>query len=163
MKRKFHFDRKKASFEERKKLKFGLGLKWVIGLLVLGLFSCAPTLYSVQMHYEPKNGARPAGERGAFVVSVANFEDLRPVANKMKIGKVVTSRGEEIPIFPKYQKPTQAVSSGLRRCLAHAGYTVSAEQPSWDLKEADIHKDWAGFSSAGASMNCSSHARNRLR
>ncbi len=100
-------------------------------------------MYSVDMKYVPSRGVG-AFERPTrpISVTVANFEDLRQVKDKMYIGRVVKSNGKEAPVFPKFVKPTQAVTAPVKNLLRKAGYWVSPDSPTWDLQEATIKKEW---------------------
>lgn len=120
----------------------GQYLCWA-AIAVILFVGCAPTLYSIDMRYVPSRGVS-AFERPArpITVTVANFEDLRQVEDRMYIGRVVKPNGKEVPVLPKFAKPTQAVTAPVKDLLRNAGYWVSPNSPTWDLKEATIKKEW---------------------
>lgn len=109
--------------------------------LLLLLVSCAPvTLYSVDLKYEP---AKPPSREGkAAGITVAAFNDVRKVEDTLVIGKVVKPDGTSVPVVPKYSKPVDAVTAGMKDYLARAGYTVLKETPEWNLQERAIKKEW---------------------
>jgi hypothetical protein len=114
----------------------------VLGLLVccLGITGCAPIrLYSVNMNYDAGRATIPAylkADKGAnAAIAVAEFIDSRQVADPMVIGRVVEKDGTSILVLPKYRKPTQAVTSGIKEYLMKAGYKNSSIIGQWDLKE----------------------------
>jgi hypothetical protein len=120
----------------------GQYLCWA-AIAVIMLVGCAPTLYSVNMRYVPSRGVSTFERLTRPIsVTVANFEDLRQVKDRTYIGRVVKSNGEEVPVFPKFVKPSQAVTTPVKDLLRNAGYWVSPNSPTWDLKEATIKKEW---------------------
>ncbi|MFB3926542.1 MAG: hypothetical protein ACE14T_10860 [Syntrophales bacterium] len=110
--------------------------------LLLLVISCAPSLYSIDLKYEPSAHTRAESAETKETVSVASFVDARRTADPLMIGKVVILDGREIPVFPKHEKPSDAVASSLREFLFKSGYTVSSGKPSWDLREETIQKKW---------------------
>ncbi len=113
--------------------------------LTLGfLFSCAPVnLYTINMAYTPsETAAAGADNTGNVKVTVARFTDSRSIEDEMIIGRVVSSDGGTIPVLPKYLKPVDAVTAGIRECLSAAGYSLSPEIPVWDLRNDSIEKRW---------------------
>ncbi len=125
------------------KKRFGFVLILISFCTFFCLAGCAPSLYSINMKYEPSGIARSAAAGQAkSIVTVTAFEDLRKVPDKMMIGKVIKTDGKEIPVFPKYLRPSDAVSSGIKDYLSKAGFTVSGERPTWDLKEDSIRPEW---------------------
>ncbi|MBW2558367.1 MAG: hypothetical protein JRD69_06000 [Deltaproteobacteria bacterium] len=113
-------------------------------LSLVFLFSCAPVnLYTINMAYTPsETAAAGADDTGNVKVTVARFIDSRSIEDKMIIGRVVSSDGGTIPVLPKYLKPVDAVTSGIRECLSTAGYSLSPEIPVWDLRSDSIGKGW---------------------
>jgi hypothetical protein len=111
--------------------------------LCLLLGGCAPSLYNIDMRYEPTKIIKPAVTDGRkYSVTVASFIDQRKMEDTLLIGRVIKSDGTPVPILPKYVKPTEAVASALRELLFKSGYAVSPERPAWDLKETAIRPDW---------------------
>lgn len=129
--------------EPRKRSGFAWLGSGALLLLAINLIACAPSLYSINMKYEPTAGLRPAdGAKGKFLVTVATFEDSRKIPDKMKIGQVTKVDGGKIPVFPKYVKPKEAVTAGMKEYLGKAGFTISGEKPAWDLKADSLRKEW---------------------
>ncbi|MBW2630319.1 MAG: hypothetical protein JRC90_00910 [Deltaproteobacteria bacterium] len=114
-----------------------------IAALIL-LTSCAPVnLYTIDMNYTPsETAAVRADDTGNVQLTVARFIDSRSIKDKMVIGRVVLPDGGTIPVLPKYLKPVDAVTAGIRECLSAAGYSLSPEIPVWDLRSDSIEKEW---------------------
>ena len=114
-----------------------------IAALIL-LSSCAPvSLYTINMRYTPPEAtATRADDTKNIQFTVARFIDSRNIKDKMVIGRVVSSDGNTIPVLPKYLKPANAVTAGIRECLSAAGYSLSPEIPVWDLRSDSIEKNW---------------------
>lgn len=119
----------------------------VLGLLVygLGITGCTTNLYSVNMNYDAGKANIPAyfkagAKERNVAITIAEFIDIRKGDEPMVIGRVVEKDGMKTLILPKYTKPTQAITSGVKRYLAKAGYTVSVGAGQWDLKEGTIPK-----------------------
>ena len=108
------------------------------------LFSCAPVnLYTINMNYTPSEiAAAKADDMGNVQLTVARFIDSRSIKDKMIIGRVVSADGGTIPVLPKYLKPVDAVTFGIRDCLSAEGYSLSPEIPTWDLQSDSIEKRW---------------------
>ncbi len=107
--------------------------------------SCAPvSLYTIDLRYSPTStSVSQVTEKGKkFRVTVARFNDIRNVEDKMVIGKVVKPDGKKIPVFPKYTKPVDALLKGMQAYLEDVGYDVSSETPDWDLKKDSIDEKW---------------------
>ncbi len=116
-----------------------------LSLALLLVMSCAPvSLYTIDLRYSPTATSVPqVTEKGkAFVVTVARFNDVRNVEDKLVIGKVVKSNGKNIPILPKYTKPVDVILKGMQAYLEDIGYEVSSETPQWDLTKESIDKEW---------------------
>jgi hypothetical protein len=111
--------------------------------VLVGLSACAPAVYHVNLKYDASGKFLKQGKAGPdFPVTVAMFNDIRKTDDKMLLGRVMTLDGDRIPIFPKYSKVTEAVTTSIRGYLFKSGYKVSNEIPVWDLKEGIISKDW---------------------
>jgi len=108
------------------------------------LYSCTPVnLYTINMKYTPSEAASAQVEDTESVkLVVARFIDSRSAKDKMVIGTVVSSDGGTIPVLPKYIKPVDAVTDGIRECLLAAGYSVSPDIPAWNLRSDSINKGW---------------------
>ncbi len=123
----------------------GRGLVRIVACLSLLFLAsgCAPTLYNVDMRYQPTKLIPPAVTDGQkYSLTVASFIDQRKMEDTLLIGRVTKSDGSTIPILPKYVKPADAVASALRELLFKSSYTVSADKPVWDLKEGTIRPEW---------------------
>ncbi|MCK4534083.1 MAG: hypothetical protein KAT81_01050 [Syntrophobacterales bacterium] len=116
----------------------------IAALILIFLFSCAPVnLYTINMNYTPSETAEArAADTGNVQLTVARFIDSRSIKDKMIIGRVVSPDGGTIPVLPKYLKPVDAVTAGIRECLSAAGYSLSPEIPVWDLRSDSIDKKW---------------------
>ncbi len=111
-------------------------------LVFLLFIGCAPALYSVDMRYRAAGGFPQAEAVSPPVsITVAAFQDLRKVDDPITIGRVITARGEEIRVFPKFMKPSEAVTAPFKDFFRQAGFSVAAESPSWDLTEGNIRKE----------------------
>jgi hypothetical protein len=77
-----------------------------------------------------------------LVLTVSKFNDLRQVEDKMVIGQVVEWGGSEIPIFPKFRIPPDAVTHAIKDYLRKTGYRLSIGTPDWDLNDDTIKKEW---------------------
>lgn len=104
------------------------------------ILSCAPvTLYTINMNYTPSGTVSTgAGDMDNIRLTVAEFIDSRNMEDKMMIGRVVSSDGVTTPVMPKHIKPVDAVTTGARKCLSAAGYSLSADTPVWDLGKDSI-------------------------
>ncbi len=91
-----------------------LGVAAVVVLMV----GCTPVLYSVDMKYVP-TGAVPGAEGAgsSLTVTVAAFADLRKSDDPIRIGYVIKSNGEKIPVLPKFVRPTEAVAARPSRSM----------------------------------------------
>lgn len=119
----------------------------VIVLAVSGLMiSCMgpETLYNVDLRYIPTESASSEINKIEHIkpVTIAVFQDIREIEDHIVIGKVISDRGESIPVLPKYTKPPEAVVRAMEDFLIRKGYTVAAEHPGWDLQESLISKSW---------------------
>ncbi len=114
-------------------------------LLFFSLFicSCAPSLYSINIAYEPaKIVSGPIEGVKKELVTVAVFNDLRALPDDLLIGHVQWPNGNQVPIIPKNLKPASAVASGIKDYLRKAGAMVGYGMPVWNLQEKNIKKDW---------------------
>ena len=109
----------------------------------VGLTACSPAVYHVNLKYEPSGKFLNMGKsQPDFLITVAMFNDIRKVDDRLVLGRVTTVGGEVIPIFPRYHKVTEAVTTSIRDYLSKSGYKISNYKPGWDLKEETISKDW---------------------
>lgn len=121
--------------------------KAVILLNMILLFTaCAPSLYSVNINYEPSSTTPvPRNIEKKYSVTIATFNDVRPGGDDLLIGKVITSSGNNTPIIPKNLRPSQAVAASLRDYMRKDGYTITNKIPSWNLQENTIKKEWGSI------------------
>jgi len=75
-------------------------------------------------------------------LTVARFIDARNIQDTMLIGTVESPDGGMKPVLPKYSKPVDTVTAGIREYLSAAGYSLSPQIPVWDLKNDSIEKRW---------------------
>ena len=121
-----------------------LFFKIVFGtFILLFLQACAPSLYHVNLKYEPTGKFLKLEKSGPdFLVTVAMFKDIRRVDDKLQLGRVTTVEGSVIPILPKNMKVADTVTMNIREYLFESGYRVSNDIPIWDLREETINKGW---------------------
>ncbi|PKN17228.1 MAG: hypothetical protein CVU71_17000 [Deltaproteobacteria bacterium HGW-Deltaproteobacteria-6] len=117
------------------------GLIFLVLIMALGLSGCANTrIYSINMDYNAQKAVIPAylkPDQKALqsIIGLAEFNDVRKIADPLVIGRVIEKSGENVLILPKYTKPARAVAEGVRQYLRKAGYNVSGVGPQWDLQE----------------------------
>lgn len=119
----------------------------ILGLLVccLCIGGCANSLYSVNMNYDAEKANIPAylkndAKGSNAAITIAEFVDTRKVDDPTVIGSVIEKDGMKILVLPKYTKPPQAVTTGIKRYLAKAGYKIAGGSVRWDLKEETMPK-----------------------
>ena len=111
--------------------------------VLISVSACAPAVYHVNLKYDALGKFLKQGKAGPdFPVTVAMFNDIRKVDDKLVLGRVTTMEGDRIPILPRYKKATEAVTTSIREYLFKSGYNVSKDMPVWDLREETINKDW---------------------
>ena len=111
--------------------------------LASSLLACTPSLYSVNLQYEPSAILIPAADKGQkMIITVALFNDARPGGEDLQIGKVTTAAGGLYTVLPGNLKPGAAVSAIVKDILVKSGYRVSVAVPAWNLKEDAVRKDW---------------------
>jgi len=121
----------------------GMIITSVLIILAFMITACAPSIYSINIRYEPSKAVPEAGDAGKRVpLTVAAFNDVRPGGDDLLVGRVVTSQGKRVPVIPKNMKPSKAVAEILRDHLKRSGYTVTSEIPNWNLQENTIKKEW---------------------
>ena len=118
------------------------------------LFSCAPVnLYTINMRYtSPETPPTRTAGANSPPITIARFIDSRKVEDTLIIGTVVLPDGDTIPVLPKYSKPVDAVTDGIRKCLSAEGYSLSREIPAWNLESDSIEKSW-GTALIGGSID----------
>ena len=111
--------------------------------VMVGVSACSPAVYHVNLKYEPAGQILKPEKSGLdFPVTVAIFNDIRKMDDRLLLGRVTTLNGDLIPILPRYNKATEAVTTSIREYLFKSGYNVSKDMPVWDLKEETVGKDW---------------------
>ena len=111
--------------------------------LVSALLACTPSLYSVNLQYEPSAIVIPSADRGQkTIVAVALFNDARPGGEDLQIGRVTTAAGGLYTVLPRNLKPGAAVSAIVKDILVKSGYRVSVAMPAWNLKEDAVKREW---------------------
>jgi hypothetical protein len=120
--------------------------------MMMILVACAPvTRYSVNMTSDPVRNVIPAGEHiKGIPLTIALFNDARTIADKTRVGQVIKSGYDPIPVVSADMKPVSAVTSGVKSYMVRAGYTISSISPAWDLKPASISRDWGQFLIGGS-------------
>jgi hypothetical protein len=137
---------RKSTNLEREKGGYMSGILSKATLLIFilaGLTACSPAVYHVDLKYEPAGQILKPEKSGPDIpITVAMFNDIRKVDDTLVLGRVTTLEGGRIPILPRYNKATEAVTTSVREYLFKSGYNVSKAMPVWDLKEETIGKDW---------------------
>lgn len=111
--------------------------------ILLFLQACTPALYHVTLKYEPTGKILKLEKAGPdFLMTVAMFNDIRQVDDKVQVGRVTTIGGSVVPILPKYMKVPDAVTMNIREYLFKSGYKIPNDIPNWDLREETIDKGW---------------------
>ena len=134
----------------------------LMAVLCVALSACAPSLYSVNMKYEPTHAIKPASDQGKFTVTVATFEDHSKVPDPLVVGEVIKSDGEKIRVFPKYVSAQDAVSRGSQGLSQESGISVSPKKPVWDLKNDSIREDWGALLIGGSIEDLSVSCREEI-
>jgi hypothetical protein len=120
-------------------------------LILSGLAACAPSLYSVQLKYEPSTAVAAAADSNQkFIFTVATFNDSRAGGEDLRIGRVTTTTGGLSTVIPQNLKPVAAVSTIVKDILIKSGYQVSLAMPAWNLEEDTIQKEWGKIVVGGA-------------
>ncbi len=121
-------------------------------LCLLMVSGCANTaLYSINIRYEPTQAlAKADAAVKTRILTVANFNDVRVIDDRLKVGYVLRPDGRKIYVLPDKIKASEAVTAGVRDYLYRAGYSVSGVRPDWNLQEGAIGKDWGDIVIGGA-------------
>ena len=112
--------------------------------IILFLQACTtPDLYHANLKYEP-TGTFPEMKKAGSnsLITVAMFNDIRQIDDKLQLGRVTTMGGTVVPIFPEYMKIPDAVTTSIREYFFKSGYRISNDVPIWDLREETINKGW---------------------
>lgn len=116
-------------------------------LLSLGLFlisGCADTaLYTINIKYE-QTKVPPAADAAMKkkVLTVTTFQDGRTIDDPVKVGYVLRPDGRKIFILPENKKTAESVTDAVRDYFYKAGYSVSGDQPAWNLEEGTVNPAW---------------------
>lgn len=137
----------KYGYKRRYNLLFTIALLLFAFCAAVSLSACAQVSpYTIDINYQPAD-TTPALSKDVWklVLTVAKFNDLRQLKDKMEIGKVIKSDGTEIPIFPKFRIPSDAVTHAVKEYLTKAGNRISTDSPAWDLNKDTINQDWGNI------------------
>jgi len=100
------------------------------------------TLYSVNIYYDADKAAIPeylkADKNSNAIISVAEFNDVRKLDDRLVIGRVTETDGSKVLLLPKSVKATKAIANGIKEYLRKAGYKIPNKIEQWDLKEQNI-------------------------
>jgi hypothetical protein len=114
-----------------------------LALIILYLQACAPPLYHVNLKYEPsENFPKSKKTELDSLITVAMFNDIRNVDDKLQLGTVTSMSGDKIPILPKKVKVPEAVTMNIREYLLRSGYKLSDNIPIWNLRGETINEEW---------------------
>lgn len=120
-----------------------------ISIFCLCLFasSCATvSVYNIDLRYEPtKHITKSDINIEKITFTITSFNDLREVENRIIIGKVIDSKGKEVPIATIKEKPAHAVTLAFRDAFYKAGLSISDIIPQWDLKEGSLKSEWGSI------------------
>ena len=137
---------------------------WI--LFSIQIAACAPSLYSVNMKYEPSTVLRRTdisdASKSKYLVTVATWEDSRKIPDHMVLGHVTKVDGRKIPVLPKYLTAQDAITSGVKKHLSQSGYTVSGNNPAWNLNSDSIRSDWGDIVVGGSIDQLEVICRNEL-
>lgn len=134
-------------YKRKYKLLFTIALLLFAFCAAVSLSACAPVSpYTIDINYN-SGDTTPEFNKDVWklVLTVAKFNDLRQEEDKMVIGKVIKSDGTEIPIFPKFRIPSDAVTHAFKEYLTKAGDRLSADTPAWDLNKDTINQEWGNI------------------
>ncbi|MCX7966302.1 MAG: hypothetical protein N2596_06730, partial [Syntrophorhabdaceae bacterium] len=86
--------------------------------------SCATvSVYNIDLKYEPtKQATKPHVAPDRILFTITEFKDLRKTDNEIIIGKVVDTKGKEIPIASLTQRPAQAIPKAFKDALLRVGF-----------------------------------------
>jgi len=125
-------------------------LKTIAVLVVITLgtvlsVSADTSRYNVNIQYDAGKVVIPdylkaEGKTRNAVITVAEFNDMRQVADKKVIGNVRERDDTIVPIFSQDVIPAKAVVNGIKGYLKKAGYKVVDKAVPWDLKEETMPK-----------------------
>lgn len=111
--------------------------------VLVGVTACSPAVYHVNLKYEAAGQIQKTERPGSdILITVATFNDIRKMDDRLLLGMVTTMEGDRIPILPRYNKATESVTTSIREYLFKSGYNVSKDMPVWDLREETISKSW---------------------
>jgi len=126
-------------------------------LILLFLQACTPALYHVDLKYQPtEKFIRMHNTRPDYLITVAEFNDVRKTDDRLKMGKVTidhfsevtvlgkntTEKGRTIPVYSNYPNVSDAVTMNVRDYLFKSGYWLSDDIPRWNLRKKTIKKAW---------------------
>ena len=134
----------KNGYKRRYNLLFTITLLLFAFCAAVSLSACAPVSpYTIDINYNPGDTTPEFNKNNwKLLLTVAKFNDLRQEEDKMVIGKVIKSDGTEIPVFPKFRIPSDAVTHAVKDYLTKAGNRLSTDTPAWDLKNDTINQEW---------------------
>ncbi len=135
--------RNQSASSDRLDILRALGIWMVLSLAGLSLSGCTPSLYSIDMRYQPSGAAVTETAGGGKVrITVATFEDRRQTADTMMIGRVIRPTGSQAVVAPKYRSPQDTVANGFKDYVASLGFTVSGDKPRWNGNIAALPSEW---------------------
>lgn len=108
---------------------------------LLNIQACTPAVYQIDLKYMPPERSMKQARPNAKI-TVAVFNDIRQMDDRLLLGQIETVGGSVIPILPRHARVPEAVTDNIRDFLSRAGYQVTVEKPVWNLKEEAIHPDW---------------------
>jgi hypothetical protein len=124
----------------------------LVSCLVMFLGSCAPPgLYSIDLLYiSPEKTSLSDEKLKNLSITVAQFNDVRPVKDKRIIGNVFKPDSVKIPILPKHHMPADVVTRAVKHYLNSMGYSVSNHMPPWNLSDDTIENGWGDIVIGGS-------------
>ena len=130
---------------ERICLQLIVGVAVIIWLVCLA--SCTPRVsYPLYLHYRGSGEISASqGASAPHLITVAAFQDQRPVENKAIIGHRVGLDGEKVHFISSGGYPGEAVTAAFRDYCTRRGYTVGHDSPPWGLDPADVAAHWGDW------------------
>jgi len=105
-----------------------------------------PERYNINMIYSGIDKAvipdllKADGKTRNAAVYIAEFVDMRPVADKKRVGHVREIGDAKVPVFLKNDVPSRIIAHAVKDYLKKAGYNVADKIVQWDLKEGTLPK-----------------------
>lgn len=119
----------------------------IVTMMLLLLISCAsPRVYNVAPFYVPSAGTEGTmAPPGPEPVTITLFRDNRNLEDRLVIGRVIEMDGRPSPVLPRQDPASRMVDRALAAFLTRSGFTLSNQNPSWDLRDETLSPSWGGI------------------